>query len=128
MGMMATESLALRTDVSTFAAAMEMKLRKHDDWGNGWKSAPIDALMRDLSEHYFKLASMVFSEDAERGDVLGAAADIGNFAMFIADVFVPHSERQPANAPGAGVDAESAGALGAGPRPNGPVTLTMGEG
>jgi hypothetical protein len=76
-GLPSTE-IVLRPEVRAFAEAMELKLRKHDDWP-GWKDCDPMVLMQDLIVHLGKFAS---SPDET---LLGSAADLGNFAMMICD-------------------------------------------
>jgi hypothetical protein len=70
---------ALRPEVLAFAQAMEAKLKENDHKG-GWKACTPPWLMERLREEVHEPGSAV----PER--VLGEAADVANFAMFIADV------------------------------------------
>lgn len=86
--------MTLRAEVRTFAEAMEAKLRENDHkghWNNG--SAMAADYVRRLSEETAELVDVLRQRadlrdypDDWRRRVLREAADIANFAMFIADV------------------------------------------
>ncbi len=73
----------LRPEVEAFAALMEEKLRRHDD-RPGWQGCSVDDLLGDLRYHVRKLA-LTLDATADAGDRGRAAADVGNYAMMIAD-------------------------------------------
>jgi hypothetical protein len=82
---------APRPEVMAFARAMEAKLRKHDAkrGTTGWKRDRAVALAQRLREEVDELdgAAEMFEEGEEPAEnVLSEAADVGNFAMMIADV------------------------------------------
>ena len=69
-----------RPEISIFADFMEKKMQKHDDdWGDDWKATSVDHLIEGLQEELKEFL------EAEEG-FLGEAADVANFAMFIAYV------------------------------------------
>ncbi len=82
---------SLRPEVQRFAVAMEEKLRKHDD-RMGWSDCPPGHLLRRLRNETNELAAAVQSvtrstyPERHAADVRSEAADVGNFAMMIADV------------------------------------------
>lgn len=80
------EPAPLRPEVLAFAQAMEAKLREHDgDRGAaGWRRDSTSALLRRLREEVEELALVGPFTCVD--EVLGEAADVGNFAMMIADV------------------------------------------
>lgn len=87
---MADETLTLRPEVQRFAAAMERELRANDHKG-GWRNDAPGRLLRRLWQEADELARAL---DAHKTDpsaetsarVASEAADVGNFAMMIADV------------------------------------------
>lgn len=73
----------IRDEVAQFAALMERKL-KANDHKDHWEGAPMGYLLRRLKEEVEELERAVrSSNDAET--IGGEAADVGNFAMMIAD-------------------------------------------
>lgn len=90
----------LRTQVDFFAQRMEAKLRKHDRHRGaaGWRRASISHLCELLDAEVIEMrrALLDLLDTFPEGDdvdvanavdsVTGECADIGNFAMMIADV------------------------------------------
>ena len=103
----------MRREVLDFAEAMEAKLVEHDD-NRDWQNCELNYLLGRLLEEVAELATAVMPmgtraivlaecirntgnlfdniswkvEDRRRfNDALGEAADVGNFAMMVADVF-----------------------------------------
>ena len=88
-----------RREVRFMAAEMERKLRSHDD-RPGWENCEIQWLLKRLREETNELEDAAVNHMAvcranfrsvSEGpmfppDVAGEAADVANFAMFIADV------------------------------------------
>ena len=83
-----------RSDVEWFADAMEAKLKANDHKG-GWDADEPVELLRRLREETAELAklvkptggiSLVMLDDPERVAILAEAADVANFAMFIAEL------------------------------------------
>lgn len=87
----------VRPEVRAFAAIMERKLRKHDDWP-GWKDCDRWWLLDALREHVRKLDGLLFGQD-EPARVAEAAADCANYAMMIADVAGGLTPPEPATGP-----------------------------
>lgn len=79
----------LRPEVRAFAEAMEAKLRENDHKG-GWKDDAASRLLRRLEEELDELRLALYNGslngDDWRSIVLREAADVGNFAMMLADV------------------------------------------
>lgn len=80
----------LRPEVAAFARAMEAKLRKHDKsrGAGGWKNDDPSRLLARLDEESEELGLAVspLSKQRKKAEVLSEAADVGNFAMMVADV------------------------------------------
>lgn len=70
-----------RIEVTTFADAMERKLRANEHKGH-WANEDILYLMRRMNDEVVELKRAIGSG----GAVLDEAADVANFAMMIADV------------------------------------------
>jgi len=76
--------VTVRPCLSTFAVQMERKLRRNDH-RPGWRGDdPLDLLWA-LREHADKLESCLRA-GASSQQTIADAADIGNFAMMIADI------------------------------------------
>jgi len=81
-----------RSAVLALAFRMEDKLQRHDGrrGADGWKDDDPLALMRRLDEEVAELRSAVVAGDIagewDRDAVANEAADVANFAMFVADV------------------------------------------
>ena len=74
----------LRPEVLAFAYLMERELRKHDD-RPGWKDCRPDWLMGRLMEEVDELDTAIVGRFGP-WSVASEAADVGNFAMMVADV------------------------------------------
>lgn len=85
-----------RAEVEWFAKQMEQALRRKDEMydGNSWWNARIDRLIDFLEDHVRKLKSR-FEERRSAQQLIYDAADIGNFAMMIADVANMSLEKIP---------------------------------
>lgn len=77
------EATLLRPEVLAFAHAMERKLRANDHKG-GWQNESFTYLLRRLRREVDELS--VLPPKEEWNNILDEAADVGNFAMMIADV------------------------------------------
>lgn len=75
--------LKLRPQVLRFAEAMERGLRRNEHKG-GWRNEKFGYLMDCLHDEANELAAAVMA-DEDAGRVLDEAADVGNFAMMVAD-------------------------------------------
>ncbi|MDF2883839.1 MAG: hypothetical protein K0R54_4403 [Clostridiaceae bacterium] len=73
-----------RPSVMIFANAMEKKL-KDNDYKGGWKNCPIEYLANKLDEEIEELLDAVSNGTPSK--VLSEAADVGNIAMMIADIY-----------------------------------------
>lgn len=73
----------IRDEVAQFAASMERKL-KANDHKDHWEGAPMGYLLRRLREEVAELEQAVRSSN-DPVKIGGEAADVGNFAMMIAD-------------------------------------------
>ena len=77
--------MILRPSVQRFAEAMEEQLRKHDD-RPGWRNADWAYLSEEMGDHIDTLIERsndpIFGTQA----IVSSAADIGNFAMMLAEV------------------------------------------
>jgi NTP pyrophosphatase (non-canonical NTP hydrolase)/uncharacterized coiled-coil protein SlyX len=74
-----------RSEVLEFADDMERKLRENDHKG-GWDGDEPKALLKRLREEVDELAKALASPNRQNDRVIDEAADVGNFAMMIADV------------------------------------------
>lgn len=76
---------ALRPAVQAFAREMEARLRKHDATRGerGWRVEALSSLFARLREEVCELESAVFLRDP--AGIVDEAADVANFAMFLAD-------------------------------------------
>lgn len=74
--------MELRAEVQRFAEAMENKLLKND-WKRHWSHMNIQYLSMRLSQEREELRKAVERGDPE--EILSEAADVANFAMFIAE-------------------------------------------
>lgn len=74
-----------RPEVIAFAVAMERKLKANDHKG-GWHSCGLPYLLRRIKQEVEELETLVCSTPRPPDQVCGEAADVGNFAMMIADV------------------------------------------
>ncbi len=92
-----TETQTLRPEVLAFARQMEAALRQQDgDRGDDWQEEDLDWLVGRLDEEVEELKRAVddLSDDGYRPqdrpllvtDVITEAADVANFALFIAFV------------------------------------------
>lgn len=91
-----------RTEVNKFAEAMEVEL-KENDYKGGWKECSLDFLINKLEEEVNELKNMAKQYDYVRHKkllpnyeqamehnrkcLLSEAADVGNIAMMIADIY-----------------------------------------
>jgi len=92
---MAEAPQGLRVEVRLFAEAMERQLKENDHKG-GWDEESITWLLSRVREETDELAGVLYKlrktnpGSAQRAalakDALHEAADVGNFAMMIADV------------------------------------------
>lgn len=78
-------------DVLWFAGRMQEKLRLHDkDRGEGWKACTDKWLLMRLKQEVLELEHVISCDNQEMPGraraAIGECADIGNFAMMIADV------------------------------------------
>lgn len=78
-------TMPVRGVVADFAIAMEEKLLLHDDRG-GWRNEEIEWLLRRAREELVELEGAI-KQGRPAFDVLDEAADVGNFAMMVADVY-----------------------------------------
>lgn len=87
--------LHLRPEVEWFARAMEQKLRDNEHKG-GWINDKPRKLFARLLEEVKELEEELakFSMAGKADGVLAEAADVGNFAMMIADVVSWHEHRE----------------------------------
>lgn len=76
----------VRPAVGWFAQEMEQKLRKHDDDREGWQTAHPLELWGYMVDHLTKLSVALHHPDLDYQRVIQAAADVGNYAMMIADL------------------------------------------
>ena len=79
--------MRVRSEVESFAAEMEKKLRKNDH-KRSWKvlsKADVQWFLDRLKDEVIELEEAIDGGDPE--DVAQEAADVGNFAMMIMDVF-----------------------------------------
>lgn len=92
----------IRPEVRRFAVQMDLKMKKHDlDFGNSWACLSMknpkdrDYLFDGLVGEMMELFSAIY-EGKPTGDVASEAADVANFAMFIAENYKNRfrSERQ----------------------------------
>ncbi|HEX9908628.1 MAG TPA: hypothetical protein VGB78_09240 [Thermoplasmata archaeon] len=77
----------VRREVEEFAEAMELELMKHDD-RTGWKQCKVEWLLKRLREETDELEATLRDKNpnGKITRVKEEAADVGNFAMMIADV------------------------------------------
>jgi hypothetical protein len=96
----------LRPEVRAFAEAMETKLRANDHKG-GWQDDAASRLMRRLHEETAELEAALGNSDlkgsAWQALVRREAADVGNFAMMVADVCGSLKAQCPATSSGSAV-------------------------
>lgn len=82
------EHLGLRPEVATFARAMERQLRANDH-KPGWKAddsfSLYERMVQESRELLLALAAHK-NRGGMEGEIMSEAADIGNFAMMVADV------------------------------------------
>ena len=85
--------MTIRPEVQAFAEAMEGKLRRHDmERGDSWKEEESLWLLGRLVEEVKELERILGSQNRLAHEakwarrVLSEAADVGNFAMMIAEV------------------------------------------
>ena len=78
------KAIDLRTEVIKFANAMENKL-KENDYKGGWKNCSAKYLVNKLDEEVGELMSAICDETPHK--ILHEAADVGNIAMMIADIY-----------------------------------------
>lgn len=70
-------------EIDRHAAAMQVKLDKHaPEWGDSWRCMDVDFLLLRLEDEVHELRACV---QAGGDGVRGEAADVSNFAMFIAE-------------------------------------------
>lgn len=74
----------MRLTVLWFALQMEKQLRKNDHKG-GWENEPTIHLLHRLEEEFVELGDATEENGADAETVVAEAADVANFAMFIAD-------------------------------------------
>ena len=87
-----TKNKKPREPVVWFASQMERKLSEHDD-RPGWQCESFEYLLVRLMEEQGELNNLMMdlgelsdsSSDANIQDVINECADIGNFAMMLAD-------------------------------------------
>ncbi len=90
----------IRPEVAAFALLMEQKLRENDTQKNSWRLESVNNLMCALLDEYDELDDALITwfsrgeRDIEAEGVHYEAADLANFAMFIADV-TKHLELSP---------------------------------
>jgi len=89
---MAERAVRLRPSVREFARQMELQLRAND-WKDGWQGMAWDELLGRLVEEAAELEQAILAGSPE--DVSREAADVGNFAMMLANVWGPHGGTQP---------------------------------
>ena len=90
--------------VDWFAAAMLKKLNANRPKG-GWDATPNGALFARLKEETAELSAAV-SAGKSVAEVLGEAADVANFALFIADNYAAANTEGSAASPAAGARPE----------------------
>lgn len=73
----------MRSEVSSFANAMEQKLRKRDGYG-GWRHLPLNYLREKLQAEVRELEISLKYEPTE--EVMNECVDVANFCMFIWDI------------------------------------------
>lgn len=79
-------TIRVRPEVARFAELMEQKLRANDHKGH-WLGSSLSYLIARLREECGELIDAVlYEEDSTPGHITEEAADVANFAMFIADV------------------------------------------
>jgi NTP pyrophosphatase (non-canonical NTP hydrolase) len=79
-------TIRVRPEVARFAELMEQKLRANDHKGH-WRGSSLSYLIARLREECGELIDAVlYEEDSTPGHITEEAADVANFAMFIADV------------------------------------------
>lgn len=79
-------TIGLRPEVQRFAALMERVLRENDHKG-GWEEMSLSALLARLQEEVNELVIAAYPPRADKPEISCEAADVANFAMFIADNF-----------------------------------------
>mgnify|MGYP000899229991 FL=1 len=78
-------TLRVRPEVAKFAELMEQKLRANDHKGH-WRGSSLSYLIARLREECGELIdAILYEEDSAPGHITEEAADVANFAMFIAD-------------------------------------------
>lgn len=76
--------IEVRESVRWFAEKMEEKLKKNDHKG-GWDNCDIHWLIQRIKEETNELLDAVNS-GTPKENIINEAADIGNFAMMVADI------------------------------------------
>ena len=75
--------MKIRESVLFFAAEMDKKLRENDHKGD-WLDLPLDYLMNRLYQEVNELFRSI--QQGDNKNTIKEAADVGNFAMMIADI------------------------------------------
>lgn len=79
-------TIRVRPEVAKYAELMEQKLRANDHKGH-WRESSLSYLIARLREECGELIDAVLYEEGSTPDhITEEAADVANFAMFIADV------------------------------------------
>jgi len=84
--------MEIREEIKSFAEAMERKLAKYDEQKDGWEDCSPEYLVARLAFEFAELISQLNQtkeqqwEDDNVDFLISECADVGNFAMMIADV------------------------------------------
>lgn len=76
-------TVTVRPEVAQFAEAMERKLAANDHKEH-WRGESTHSLLSRLFDEFLELQQAIDDGNAE--EIVSEAADVGNFAMMIADV------------------------------------------
>lgn len=74
-----------RPEIVTLARAMEIKLAMNEKKDPKWIDIPVADLILSLEDQVEKLDKEI-GKDATKVEILSRAANVANYAMFIADV------------------------------------------
>lgn len=81
-------------DIKRFVDAMVYKLKKNAHKGR-WEGLTVDDILKKLVGEYQELHDAIYVEGGNTVETLLEAADVANFAMIIATMFIEGQNAKP---------------------------------